>query len=104
MISFLILLSLVLMHHRILNDQTAGSGMHAQAMEQLRSRLEDAESSLIREKDSHRMLKEESLREREKQEDEMRKLVETLRKSERERQAEKREFVRDMITDAAYCT
>ncbi|XP_077965846.1 golgin subfamily A member 5-like isoform X2 [Styela clava] len=75
---------------RIIDDQTAGSGMHAQALEQLRSRLEEAESALIRERDFNRTLKEDSLREREKQESESRKLAENLRKSERERQAEKK--------------
>lgn len=75
---------------RIIDDQTAGSGMHAQALEQLRSRLEESESSLIRERDISRTLKEDALREREKQDADKRKLAESLRKCERERQAEKK--------------
>lgn len=63
--------------------------MHAQAMDRLRLRLEDAESSLIRERDINRSLKEEALQQREKQEEESRTLVDSLRKGEAEKNAQK---------------
>lgn len=63
--------------------------MHAQAMDQLRQRLEEAESLLIREKDHNQTLREEALVERERQEEETRKLADSLRKSETEKTAQK---------------
>lgn len=83
----------VLRFFRIIGDQTAGSDMHAQAMDQLRQRLEEAESSLVRERDLNVSLREDALSERERQEEETRKLADSLRKSETEKATQKSMFV-----------
>nr|XP_026689699.1 golgin subfamily A member 5 [Ciona intestinalis] len=79
-------------NERLFLDQSEGSGMHARAMEELRSRLQEAEDTLAQERNFRNDERQEALNQRSRIESETQKIVETLQKSEHDRQSEKRKL------------
>ncbi|CAK8693176.1 unnamed protein product [Clavelina lepadiformis] len=79
-------------NERILTDQSEGTGMHTRAIEELRIRLSDAESSLNQERVAHSNSRQEILELQSRQEREAKKVVESFQQSERDRQTEKKKL------------
>uniref|UniRef100_H2ZJK0 Golgin subfamily A member 5 n=1 Tax=Ciona savignyi TaxID=51511 RepID=H2ZJK0_CIOSA len=79
-------------NERLFKDQSEGSGMHARALEELRSRLQEVEDAFAQERKSRSDERQEAMNHQSRQESETQKIVETLQKSEQDRQSEKRKL------------
>lgn len=75
-----------------MEDHNAGSGMHVQAMEELQKRLEDMEKQLANEREKYLASHQEFLTTRDGLNDDIRKLADSLKKSQSERQNDKSLF------------